>query len=360
MIHTKYTDIQPNPDFDWSIYEGGYNGSNLVPNRNVKTKRGEVVYCHESYAQDVYDKMEAYLNGKYYEPKDQINGSLHNIKSISPVSDHEVRIDTFSGMSAVVDMNKEHQFINALGCENVQHFMGALRNPESKETILQYAKTAKVVDKRVSIWEGIRANIEIEFMEQLKHESPSYGYLAKILSVNNGGYTVDVNGIKCFLPGSLADSGPITDFESLIGKTVNVCIVNYSKQTNNFVVSHKKYLELTLPSRVKNELIPGMKINVRVTGQSKNGLFCAIRDNNGNYPFASLMHRSTMSPDMESSFDKGEFITGDIFIAYVHRIDWTDDGKYRIVIGDQAPKNVSVDNEQPEQDSLLNLSDKED
>ena len=348
MVNTKYSNVQPDPDFDWSLYENGYNGKNLIPNRNVKTKHGVVVYCHEPYAQELYDMMEAHFNGQVYTPKDQITGSIYNVKSLTQVSDHEVILDTFGGMSAVVDMNKEHQFIDSIGCSGVKQFMAALKDPEAKEIILQRARTAKVVENRVSIWEGVRANIEHDFMEQLKEGTPKYGYAAHILSVNNGGYTVDINGVKCFLPGSLAASGPITDFESLVGKTVNVCVVNFSKQTSNFVVSHKKYLELTLPSRVEHELTPGLRVNVRVTGQSKNGLFCAIRDAHGEYPFASLMHRSTMSPDMESSFDRGEFIVGDMFMAYVHRIDWTDDGKYRIVIGDQMPKNIPSEKENEE------------
>jgi ribosomal protein S1 len=298
MVNTKYSNVQPDPDFDWSLYENGYNGKNLIPNRNVKTKHGDVVYCHEPYAQELYDMMEAHFNGQVYTPKDQITGSIYNVKSLTQVSDHEVILDTFGGMSAVVDMNKEHQFIDSIGCSSVKQFMAALKDPEAKEIILQRARTAKVVENRVSIWEGVRANIEHDFMEQLKEGTPKYGYAAHILSVNNGGYTVDINGVKCFLPGSLAASGPITDFESLVGKTVNVCVVNFSKQTSNFVVSHKKYLELTLPSRVEHELTPGLRVNVRVTGQSKNGLFCAIRDAHGEYPFASLMHRSTMSPDM--------------------------------------------------------------
>ena len=348
MVHTKYDDVLPDSNFDWSLYENGYNGKNLIPNRNVKPKHDDVVYCHESYTQELYNMMEAHFNGQVYTPKDQITGSIYNVKSITQVSDHEVILDTFGGMSAVVDMNKEHHFIDSIGCSDVKHFMSALKDPESKKIILQCARTAQVVENRVSIWEGVRANIEHDFMEQLKDGAVKYGYAAHILSVNNGGYTVDINGVKCFLPGSLAASGPITDFESLVGKTVNVCVVNFSKQTSNFVVSHKKYLELTLPSRVENELVPGLRVNVRVTGQSKNGLFCAIRDAHGDYPFASLMHRSTMSPDMESSFDRGEFIVGDMFMAYVHRIDWTDDGKYRIVIGDQMPKNIPSEKESDE------------
>jgi hypothetical protein len=37
-----------------------------------------------------------------------------------------------------------------------------------------------------------------------------------------------------------------------------------------------------------------------------------------------------------------------MFMAYVHRVDWTEDGKYRIVIGDQMPKNVSTEKETEE------------
>ena len=339
MVETKYTNVKPLDDFDWDLYENGNNGTNLVPNPKVKTKHGDVVYCHEPYAQELYDKMEAWFEGRRSEPtaKDAIPGALYNVIDITQVSNHEVILNTDGGMSAVIDMNKEHQFIESLGCKSVSHFMDVLTVPENKKIILEHAKTAKVTDNRVSIWEGVRANTEREFMKQLQEGNQRYGYTAHILSVNNGGYTVEIQGMKCFLPGSLAASGPITDFEALVGKDVDVCIVNYSKLTNNFVVSHKKYLELTLPNRVKNEIYPGLRVFVKVTGQSKNGLFCAIRDNNGEFPFSSLMHRSTMSPDMESSFDKKEFVNGDQFVAYVHRIDWTDDGKYRIVIGDQVP-----------------------
>jgi ribosomal protein S1 len=327
-----------NPDdgFDWESYENGYNGYNLVKNETIKTRKGDKVFCHDSYAEELYKKMcgERIVQTT---AKDEVVGALHHVVDINQRSDHEVVLDTDGGMSAVVDMNKETEFVDSIGCEGVDHFMMALKNPENKELILKFAKTAKVVQNRVSIMEGVRANVEMEFMNQLKG-SQMFGYSAQIVSVNQGGFTVVVNGLKCFMPGSLAASGPIDDFDSMIGKNVDVCVVNYSKQTGNFVVSHKKYLELTLPNRVKNEMYPGLRVSVKVTGQSKNGLFCAIKDNNGDFPFSSLMHRSTMSPDMESSFDKHEFVNGDQFFAYVHRVDWSDDGKFRIVIGDKMPE----------------------
>ena len=133
MIHTKYTDMQQDPNFDWSLYENGYNGKNLVPNRSVKTNNGDGVYCHELYAQQLYDRMEAHFSGQVYTPKDQITGSIYNVKSITQVSDHEVRLDTFGGMSAVVDINKVHQIIDSIGCGKVKNFMLALKDRVSKE-----------------------------------------------------------------------------------------------------------------------------------------------------------------------------------------------------------------------------------
>jgi len=334
MKATIYSHIKPLDDFDWSIYDDGYNGKNLIVNSRIRTNNGTKVYCHESYANEMYDKFEGKMGGQVYTSKDQIKGNIYNIKDIIKISKNEVRLDTDGGGSAVVDLNKEHQFIETLGVNTVSEFMIALDDPENKKIVLNYAKNAKVVANRVSIWEGIRYNIEKDFMDQLVN-GQTKGYTAKILMINNGGYTVDINGVKCFLPGSLAASGPIDDFESLLGKNVNVCVVNYSKNTNNFVVSHKKYLELTLPDRVKEMLYPGLKVYVKVTGISKNGMFCAIRDDNGDFPYSSLMHRSMMSPEQESNFDKGEFSVGDCFYAYIQRVDWSDNGNFRIYVCDQ-------------------------
>lgn len=337
MLKTKYSDVKPIDNFDWDLYKDGYNGTNLVKNKNIKAQHGEVVYCHEKYAEETYQRMEAKFSGNVYTPKDQVAGATYTVTNISPVSEHELLIDTNGGMSAIVDMNKETKFINMLGCDSVPQFMLSLKSEANKEIILQHAQRAKVASKRVSLWEGLKSRYEEEFMSQLNEKSPKYGYTAKVISVNNGGYNVEVNGVTCFLPGSLAASGPVKDFDALVGSEIPVCIVNYSNLANSFVVSHKKYLELTLPTRVENEIVPGKKVYVKVTGQSKNGLFCAIRDDKGEYPFASLMHRTTMSPDMEASFDRKEFVIDDQFYAYVHRVDWDEDGKYRIVLSDQKP-----------------------
>ena len=331
----------PDKNFDWDLYEDGYNGGNiLVVNKNVKCRKGDKVYCHEPYAQEMADRISSYFGGKVFGAKDSADGAIYTVDEIKPVSDHEIIIDSNNGMSSVVDMNKETQFIRTIGVDSVKDFIEALQNdPKFKQDLLKADLFAKVVDKnRVSIWDGYKAKVESCFFEELNSKNgPKYGYNAKIVSLNNGGYNVNIMGVECFLPSSLAASGPIADYSSLLGKDVKVCIVNYSAVTKNFVVSHKKYLEITLPTRIAEELYIGKNVFVKVTGISKNGLFCAIKDDNGDYVFASLMHRSTMSSDMESSFDRHEFSIGDMFKAYIHKINWIDETNCRIVIGDTMP-----------------------
>lgn len=326
-------------NFDWSLYENGYTGgSSLTVNGSVKTNGKDKVYCHEPYAQELYDMMEAHFRGSKINAKDQLRGSIHNINDIRVVSDHEVVVDSENGASARIDLNKETQFVKSLGYTNTRDFINDVKTDKQRFFTNDNSMVIKVIDSnRVSLWEGKLSKIKDEFANELKN-GPTLAYWGTITGINTGGYTINIKGVDCFLPGSLASSGPISDFNSFIGKSLYVCVVNYSRLTNNYVVSHKKYLELVLPGRVQNELYVGQPINVKVTGVSKNGVFCAIADNKGEFVFPSLMHRTTMSRDAESYFENRMYLVGDQFKAFVHRITWDDKGSYRIVIGDKEPQ----------------------
>lgn len=332
----------PDDGFDWSPYEDGCDGgSSLYVNKSVKVSGNDKVFCHEAYAQELYDIISGHHNGANMHPsaKDAKSGVVYTINDIRALSDHEVLIDSDSGMSSVVDLNKETQFVKNLGYHNSRDFVDALSDVDYRKRLLGDGVLAKVMDKnRVSIWEGYKSKIEKEFMDELlRKDGPHFGYKGTVVCTSGGGYTVDVLGVQCFMPASLASSGPITDAESLIGQEIHVCVVNYSVPTKNFVVSHKKYIEITLPSRIYEELYVGKPVFVKVTGTSKNGIFCAIKDNEGKWLYTSLMHRTTMSKCMEEMFDEGQFNVGDEFRAYVHKLNWIDDKNCRIVIGDSQP-----------------------
>ncbi len=58
-----------------------------------------------------------------------------------------------------------------------------------------------------------------------------------------GGFTVDVNGIRAFLPGSLVDVRPVRDTAHLEGKELEFKVIKLDQKRNNVVVSRRSVLE---------------------------------------------------------------------------------------------------------------------
>lgn len=337
MTPTGRVLAKSNDNFDWSIYENGYEGGNsLVVNPTVKVHPGDKCFCHEAYAQELYDLMTAHMEGnrKNLFPKDNKRGRLYNINSIKKISETEVLVDA-DAMSLSIDMNKERQYLDMIGVPDPKTFVKAIdEQPGFKEQVIDTGLIAKVLDGgRISLWEGHLSKIKHEFIEQCKNpKAKPCAYNAIVKEVNNGGFIVDILGIRCFLPTSLA--GPnIDDPNSMIGKTIPVMFVNYIKHSG-FVVSYKKYLNTVLPYKIENELKSGMKINGRVTGTSKNGVFLQFQDKEGEWIFSGLVHRSVMSKEFEKRFDNKEFIIGENLDAYINDIIQKDD-QTRIVLSDQ-------------------------
>lgn len=322
-------------DFDWSLYDKGFNGVSLTINHDVKCMSSkEHVYSCEPYAQDLYH-MYMKKNPGIIQQKDVISGAIYTICDMKPISSHEIQVTMDNGMSDVIDLIKEHTFIyDYVGCSSIDQFMENIEG--YKELLLKNGGIkAKVVEKgRLSITEGLRSRIEQEFAKEIRDNECKYAYNATIKEINGGGYIVDIMGIRCFLPGSLAAAGIITNFEALMGKTIPVMPINYMPKSG-FVVSYKKYLNAILPSKIENELRVGQHISVKVTGVSKNGIFVTFRDKNGEYVFNGLVHRSVMSYDFENEFNRHAFNINDEFWAYINAINKTDDG-YRIVLSDQS------------------------
>jgi small subunit ribosomal protein S1 len=58
-----------------------------------------------------------------------------------------------------------------------------------------------------------------------------------------GGFTVEINKIRAFLPGSLVDVKPVRDPESLEGKEFDFKVIKIDKKRNNIVVSRRSAME---------------------------------------------------------------------------------------------------------------------
>ena len=84
-----------------------------------------------------------------------------------------------------------------------------------------------------------------------------------------GGMTVDVQGIKAFLPGSLAEVVPTKDLEHLVGNYEEFKVIKLDKDKNNVVLSRKAVLE-EANSAEKLELLKNLEEGQIVKGIVKN------------------------------------------------------------------------------------------
>ena len=84
-----------------------------------------------------------------------------------------------------------------------------------------------------------------------------------------GGFTVDVNNIRAFLPGSLVDIRPVRDTLHLEGKELDFKVIKLDQKRNNVVVSRRAVLEAA-NSAEREELLAALQEGMRVKGIVKN------------------------------------------------------------------------------------------
>ena len=84
-----------------------------------------------------------------------------------------------------------------------------------------------------------------------------------------GGMTVDVQGIKAFLPGSLAEVVPTKDLEHLVGNYEEFKVIKLDKDKNNVVLSRKAVLQ-EVNSEEREKLLSTLAEGQIVKGVVKN------------------------------------------------------------------------------------------
>lgn len=84
-----------------------------------------------------------------------------------------------------------------------------------------------------------------------------------------GGFTVDINTIRAFLPGSLVDVRPVRDTAHLEGKELDFKVIKLDQKRNNVVVSRRAVLEAA-NSQERDELLANLQEGQEVKGIVKN------------------------------------------------------------------------------------------
>jgi small subunit ribosomal protein S1 len=84
-----------------------------------------------------------------------------------------------------------------------------------------------------------------------------------------GGFTVDVDKVRAFLPGSLVDVRPVRDTSYLEGKPLEFKVIKIDQKRNNVVVSRRAVVE-TESSAERDALLESLKEGALVKGVVKN------------------------------------------------------------------------------------------
>jgi len=91
----------------------------------------------------------------------------------------------------------------------------------------------------------------------------------KISGKVKGGFTVDIEDIRAFLPGSLVDVRPVRDPAYLEGKDLEFKIIKLDRKRNNIVVSRRAVVESEF-SAEREQLLDRLEEGVIVKGVVKN------------------------------------------------------------------------------------------
>ena len=318
-------------NFNWEIYENGYNGSTkLIPNRAINGNSKEnKCFSREPYAQQLFDVF-THQDSEFLK-KDLKKGDFVLITDMFNPDNQFIDVELSGGLISTVDLSREKKFIQAYGYSAPKTLTDDLRDPNFKRQFLSKNLMAYIVESspsvKISLWQGHLSAVREEFMQQISN--PTKAYIAKINEANKGGFFVEVQGIEAFMPGSLAAPNKIIDFQSYVGKEITVMIEDFLKELNSFIVSHKKYLAHILPAKMQ-ELDLMKKYNGSITGTSKYGIFVEF-----NELFTGLLHTSKMDDETKALFNARKFSPGDPIEFYISEI--TKDN--RIILTKENPED---------------------
>ena len=285
--------ILPNGEFDWDGYENTFT-NRLRANNKVKTlSRKHIVYSHNADAQEFYNL---------------INDASFHSDQVSELVEGSILTGKLHSMSekwATVDVNYREMLYIDLAKEDADVISEYRPGDEVSVKVLS-DKTPTREFAIASITAGAR---EVVFT-QLREAADEGGtaFMGRVVSmIPGGGYIVKVQGIECFMPGSLAGINKLADFESIIGQDMYVVPDSFSAKRGTIVVSHRAYLQALIPNEIaKLEEDLDQVVTGNVTGTAKFGVFCEF-----NNCLTGMIHVNDLDPEWSAKHKAGEIEPGD-------------------------------------------------
>lgn len=278
-------------DFDWDTHAADCPSRMRRGNPFVKTNGATKVFYQGADAQKWFDLYEGVMADfkAVIEPNEHYDGTIYSM------SNDWAMLDVGHREMVYIDLGREPSSIRSLITVGAKFTVRVLSTKNQKGFILG------------SISEGMRQTIINDLKKSI--ESGNTAYIGTVTSmIPGGGYMVNIQGIDCFMPGSLAGANKLADFESIIGTEMYVVPVSYSYEKGTVVVSHRKYLQAMIPNEVEKlkSVAKDQVFTGEVTGSAKFGIFIEF-----NGCLTGMIHINDLNDEWAAKLEAKEVNPGD-------------------------------------------------
>src|SRR5579872_2051923 len=167
---------------------------------------------------DIYEKKMATLA-----EGDIIHGRVLKITPAEALIDIGYKSEGLLPIGEVTNYNGE---VTIKPGDEIDVFLERMEDPSG------YVILSREKAERMLVWDRIEA--------AFKADEPISG---RVIDRVKGGLSVDVGGIKAFLPGSLIDTKPVKNLDALRNQEYKFKIVSFDKKRNNVVLSRRAIME---------------------------------------------------------------------------------------------------------------------
>jgi predicted RNA-binding protein with RPS1 domain len=274
-------------------------------------KSGVKIYCHEPYAQELYDLMNRYEKTGDISAKDlQENGVYRVQANIISFQDKLIHAEEITSKTPIIIPFREYS-------KDIE----TLSQGEDREFLIMVYKSTKFGENYGSERKALSISYKQDLFANLAENKWFDVTITKLIK---GGYLALYNKeIECFIPGSHAAANVVHNFNDMLNKTLTVMVDNYDQANDLFILSYKKYVTHSMPTMIEN-----LDFNREYAGTLTNkpydfGVFVEI----DGY-FTGLVHQTEFD-DYETI--KRTLRTGDSLNVYVKDIT-SKGGQFRIVL----------------------------
>jgi small subunit ribosomal protein S1 len=168
---------------------------------------------------DMYEKrMSNFAEG------DIVRGKILKITPSEAVIDIGYKSE---GLLPISEITSYDNTVKVKPGDEIEVFLERLEDPSG------YVILSREKAERMLVWDRIEAAFKAD-----------QAINGRVVDRVKGGLSVDVGGIKAFLPGSLIDTKPVKNLDSLRGHEYKFKIVSFDKKRSNVVLSRRAIVEV--------------------------------------------------------------------------------------------------------------------